>query len=74
MDGVVLPIAILLLAGLLRSVRLLILPLLCIATSSMVTFSLMYAITFVFDIVCTLHLFSFFSATCFWFKLAGFCF
>jgi len=57
MDGIVLPIAISLLALLLRSARLLILPLLCIATSSMVTFSLMYAITYVFDIVCTSFLF-----------------
>jgi uncharacterized membrane protein YdfJ with MMPL/SSD domain len=51
MDGIVLPLALALLAILLRSVRLLILPILCIAISALVTFMIMYGITFVFSIV-----------------------
>lgn len=51
MDGIVLPLALALLSVLLRSVRLLILPILSIAISALVTFSIMYGITFVFDIV-----------------------
>lgn len=51
MDGIVLPLALALLSVLLRSIRLLVLPILCIAISALVTFSIMYGITFIFDIV-----------------------
>lgn len=50
MDGIALPIAIIVLISIIKSLRLMLIPLACIVVSSLVTFLVLYPIALVFEI------------------------